>query len=132
MRELQTLDPRREDILIVEDEALIALDLQTILLDAGHNVVGIAADCEAALAMADRHRPSVALVDLCLATDLDGLTLAHELERRHHNRVIFVTGTPDRLLGEGSVAMKRLLVKPVPPSELLSMIDDCADVHRPG
>ena len=58
-------------VLIVEDEALVALELEELLLDEGFEVVGSAANAAQAIDLGRRHRPDLALLDLNLA---DGLT----------------------------------------------------------
>ena len=58
-------------VLIVEDEALVALELEELLLDEGFEVVGSAANAAQAIDLGRRHRPDLALLDLNLA---DGAT----------------------------------------------------------
>lgn len=84
-------DERRLRILIVEDEALVALEMEGILSDAGYEVVGIADDRESALRAAGRGEPDLALVDIRLANGSSGLDVAADLD---HNGVccLFVTG----------------------------------------
>jgi two-component system, response regulator PdtaR len=82
-------------ILIVEDEFLIAIAAEEALLAAGFEVVGIADSYEAALGMADALRPDLALMDIRLKSDKDGIDTATELRQRHDIPSIFTSGNQD-------------------------------------
>ncbi len=83
-------------ILIVEDEGLIALDLQKKLQQVGYDVLGIADNSEDALRGVEDLRPSLVLMDIRLRGPLDGVSIADEIRRRFHVPVIFVTAHADR------------------------------------
>jgi CheY-like chemotaxis protein len=80
--------------LIVEDEAVIALDLAFELESLGFDVLGIARTYTQALDIADRNRPDLAIVDLVLNGSAQGRQLVEELRAREI-RVLVVTGTRD-------------------------------------
>ncbi|NLS17800.1 response regulator [Rhizobium sp. P40RR-XXII] len=92
-------------VMIVEDEALVALELERIAVEAGHEIVGPFATVEQALAYASKAQ--VALVDLGLADGHSGGGLARRLTDRFGIKVIFVTGSPERVgYGrEGAIAV---------------------------
>ncbi|SEP72977.1 Response regulator receiver domain-containing protein [Faunimonas pinastri] len=90
-------------VLIVEDEPIIALDLSTILEDAGYAVVGIASTMAKALKLADDHGIDLALLDVNLAGRHDGVETAKHLCKDYGVRSLFVTGALDQRL-EASVA----------------------------
>jgi DNA-binding response OmpR family regulator len=77
--------------LIVEDEALIAADIQSSLEDHGHEVVGVAADTQEAVELARRYWPEIALVDMNLRDGPTGPWIAAMLVREHGVGVMFVT-----------------------------------------
>jgi len=97
-------------ILIVEDEILVALEMQFILEDHGYEVVGIAADLHGALAFADS-KIALALVDLNLRDGLTGPEIGKRLAHEHKANVLFVTANP-RLLGDGISGTVGVLTKP--------------------
>ncbi|TXR46603.1 response regulator [Phyllobacterium endophyticum] len=76
-------------VLIVEDEFLIALELENRLVDAGFDVVGIAATAGEAIATAGSERPDVAIMDIRLAGGRDGIDTAIELFAKFGIRSIF-------------------------------------------
>ena len=66
------------EILIVEDEALIALHLEALVKSLGHTVVGLAATCKEAVALAEHHRPQLILTDIQLSDGSSGLDAVNE------------------------------------------------------
>ncbi len=97
-------------IMIVEDEPLVALDLEASLHDLGYPTVGIAADAASAMELAEL-RPALALVDLNLRDGLTGPEIGAALARDHGVRVLFMTANP-RLLGDGIAGTVGVLTKP--------------------
>jgi CheY-like chemotaxis protein len=79
-------------ILLVEDEAIIALDLGRKLRRAGYRVVGTAATGEEAPAMALRDHPDVVLMDYRLAGTVDGIEAALRIRAGSGVPIIFMTG----------------------------------------
>lgn len=80
-------------ILIVEDEYLVAADLEATLDEFGYETVGIAPDLETALALAAA-KPDVALVDIHLRDGPTGLKIAQRLANDHEIHVLLVTANP--------------------------------------
>lgn len=80
-------------IMVVEDDALIALDIVSLLEDMGHEVVAEAADAVTAWRLASDDRPDLALVDIRLARNTDGGQLARELYDRLGVRSLFISGS---------------------------------------
>jgi|GEM_PF-1736742 PAS domain S-box-containing protein len=78
-------------ILIVEDESLVAEDLKEMLLEFGYEVPGIADTGETAVALADKHRPDLVLMDINLASAMDGIAAGGEIRSRWGIPIIYVT-----------------------------------------
>jgi DNA-binding response OmpR family regulator len=110
-----------DSILIVEDEMLVALEMESILEERGYEVVGIASDLEGALAFADRN-VNLALVDLNLRDGLTGPEIGRRLAHEHRAKVLFVTANP-RLLGDGIAGTIGVLTKPTDESNLTSAVE---------
>ena len=84
-------------ILIVEDEILIALELESLLQDLGHDVVGMAASSRDALSLGQELKPDLAFVDIHLADGPTGVDVARHLAARHQVTVLFMTANTKRI-----------------------------------
>ncbi len=82
-------------ILIVEDEAVVAWDLEDVLTREGHHICGCAPNYETALLLAEANRPDLVLVDLRLANGTSGLATASEIYHRFGIRSLFLSGNID-------------------------------------
>jgi signal transduction histidine kinase len=82
-------------VLIVEDDALVALDLEERLGEMGHVVVGVCADGREALRLCEDRRPDLVLMDIRLPGELDGVETACRLAERSDVPVVFVTDNAD-------------------------------------
>jgi len=84
-------------ILVVEDEILIALELESLLQEAGHDVVGIATSCADALRLARDLSPELAFVDIHLADGPTGVDVARHLTGDLGVTVLFMTANAKRI-----------------------------------
>jgi DNA-binding NarL/FixJ family response regulator len=111
-------------ILIVEDDFLIALQTETALTQAGFSVVGIAATAEEAIAFAKQRRPLLAVMDIRLAGERDGIDAAGELFRELDIRCIFASAHDDPHTRERAESYAPLgwLTKPYTMASLVAMI----------
>jgi two-component system, response regulator PdtaR len=82
-------------VLIVEDEALIAMDLAMLVTERGHDVCAMAASAAVAIAQAEAHEPDVVLMDIRLAQGSSGIDAARELHARQALRCIFLSANLD-------------------------------------
>jgi DNA-directed RNA polymerase specialized sigma24 family protein len=90
------------DVLIIEDEPLIALDLKRILESVGHRVVAIARTRAKAVQAAKQSKPGLVIADVRLADGSSGVDAVNELLRSFSMPVVFVTAFPERLAtGQG-------------------------------
>jgi two-component system, response regulator PdtaR len=111
-------------VLIVEDEMLIALALQSQVEDMGLAVCGIAATADDAIALALKHRPGVVLMDVRLRGDADGVDASMAIYGALKSKVIFVTGSrePATLERINSDHPYATLFKPVAEDQLAETI----------
>ncbi len=82
-------------VMIVEDDALVAMGVQLTLSELGHDVVGIAASEMEALALAQVERPQLALMDIRLRGANDGVQVAQRLWQELRVRCIFLSAYAD-------------------------------------
>ena len=99
---------RKIKILIVEDEAILAFCLQRILRELGATVLGPVARGEKAVDVALKEKPSLILMDIRLAGEMDGIETARKILSHHKIPVVFISG----YVTEG-VKEKALKLKPV-------------------
>lgn len=113
-------------ILVVEDEALIALDLKFQLQDMGHRVIGMAASAEQAYAFVERERPDLILMDIHIKGAVDGIEVAMQLNRFDGVPVIFVTANSDAatMARTGHAMPISHVFKPFKHEELRAAVDD--------
>ena len=82
-------------ILVVEDEAIVAMDLQSRLIALDYEVVGLAASGEEAIDKAEKTQPDLALMDIRLKGDMDGIEAAQQLRDRFSIPVVYTTAYAD-------------------------------------
>lgn len=84
-------------VMIVEDQALLAMELELVLTDCGCDVVGCAMDKASAFAIAGRESPELALVDVNLLDGMTGPQVAQRLVAEHGAAVVFLTANPEQI-----------------------------------
>lgn len=82
-------------ILLVEDEGVVALDVEQRLAQLGYSVVGVADSAAVAIELVRAHTPELVLMDIRIRGGLDGVDLARELATRFEVPVVFLTGNAD-------------------------------------
>jgi CheY-like chemotaxis protein len=102
----------RTKVLIIEDEPLIALDLQTLVEQLGHDVTTIARTHAEAVRAALKIRPGVILADIQLADGSSGLEAVNEILGVQEVPVIFITAFPERFLTGQAPEPAFLITKP--------------------
>ncbi len=106
------------DVLIIEDEPVIAMDIEELVQSCGHNVVGVASTEAEAVEMAERTRPGLILADINLGIGGDGTSAVSRIMRNHYAPVIFVTAYPERLLTGDALEPAFVITKPFEPMTL--------------
>jgi DNA-binding NarL/FixJ family response regulator len=86
---------RRRTALIVEDEILVALDLERTMAGLGFDVCGLASNDSNARSLAMRNEPDIVLMDVCLSGGREGIETARWLKEVCGTSVVFVTATTD-------------------------------------
>ena len=83
-------------LLIVEDEAIVAMDIESKLEDSGYSVIGVAQCGEDAVQMAYEKSPDLILMDINLQGDMDGVAAAKHIRERRTIPVVFLTAMGDK------------------------------------
>lgn len=110
-------------ILVIEDEAIIALDLQDIVADMGHSVTGVGRTHAGAVKLANTERPDLILSDIQLADGSSGVEAVNEiLSEAGDIPVIFITAFPERLLTGERPEPAFVITKPYTEEQVRSAI----------
>jgi DNA-directed RNA polymerase specialized sigma24 family protein len=123
-------DQMRTDVLIIEDEAFIALDLQTLVEDLGHRVIGIARTHREALAAVSENRPGLILADIQLADGSSGLEAVNQILGGFEVPTIFITAYPERFLTGAPPEPTFLVAKPFSVDSLKAIISQALFFDR--
>ena len=110
------------DVVVIEDEPLIALDLQRIVTSLGHRVVKIARTERQAIEAVERAQPGLILADIQLADGSSGLDAVNEILRSFSVPVVFVTAYPQRLLTGTRPEPTFLITKPFHPDNVKAIV----------
>jgi DNA-directed RNA polymerase specialized sigma24 family protein/CheY-like chemotaxis protein len=104
------------DVLIIEDETFIAMDLESLVKNLGHNVIGVARTHTDAVALAKTKQPGLILADIQLADGSSGLDAVNDLLRTFEVPVVFITAYPERFLTGERPEPAFLISKPFQPA----------------
>jgi DNA-directed RNA polymerase specialized sigma24 family protein len=110
------------DVVIIEDEPLIALDLVQLVNDLGHRVVRVARTADQAIDATRTLKPGLVLADIHLADGSSGLDAVNEILRTISIPVVFVTAFPQRLLTGTRPEPTFLVTKPFQPQNVKAVI----------
>jgi DNA-directed RNA polymerase specialized sigma24 family protein len=110
------------EIMIIEDEPLIALDIEQIVLDLGHTVSGVARTHSEAVDLYRETNPGMILADIHLADGSSGIDAINDILKVASIPVIFITAFPERLLTGERAEPTFLVTKPYNPDMLKALI----------
>lgn len=110
------------DVLIIEDEPLVAADIEDIMTSLGHRVVGIARTQSEATELFRRTRPHIVLADIQLADGSNGIDAVNSIVSHSPVPVVFITAFPERLLTGQRPEPTFLITKPFDPSVLKGIV----------
>ncbi|WP_240790019.1 response regulator [Roseomonas sp. HF4] len=119
------------DVIIIEDEPVIAMDIRRLVEACGHRVVAVTANEADAVALAARHRPGLILADINLGRGGDGIAAVARIQQAVAVPVIFVTAYPERLLTAERIEPAFLVTKPFQPLALAVATYQAITAGRP-
>ncbi len=117
------------DVLIIEDEAIISADIESLVRELGHNVTGTATTHDEAVDAVARHRPGLVLADIQLADGSSGIDAVKDILKRFDVPVIFITAFPERLLTGERPEPTFLITKPFQPETVKAAISQALFFH---
>jgi len=117
------------DVLIIEDEPVIAADIEALVTELGHTVVDIAATRTEAVDAVARKTPGLVLADIQLADGSSGIDAVKDILQRYDVPVIFITAFPERLLTGERPEPTFLITKPFQPETVKAAIGQALFFH---
>ena len=117
-------------MLNIEDEPIIALDIEGMVQDLGHEVTGIARTHKEAIDLVRARRPGLVLADIQLADGSSGLDAVNEILKGVNVPVIFITAYPERLLTGDKPEPAFLITKPFQPDAVKAAISQALFFDR--
>jgi len=119
-------------ILIVEDEGLVARDIENMVRNAGYEVCGVVSSGEEAVEEADKTEPDLILMDIILRDSMDGVEAAEKIRGRFNIPVIYLTAHTDENTLERAKLTEPLgyTLKPIEQKELLTVIEMALYKHQ--
>jgi DNA-directed RNA polymerase specialized sigma24 family protein/CheY-like chemotaxis protein len=118
------------DVLIIEDEPLIAVDIEGLVENLGHKVLGIARTHREAVRLAKNKQPGLILADIQLADGSSGLEAVNEMLNTFQVPVIFITAYPERFLTGERPEPAFLIPKPFQPATVSAVISQALFFER--
>jgi two-component system, LytTR family, response regulator LytT len=122
----------KTNVLVVEDESIVAKDIQQSLIRLGYNVIGTASTGEKAISLAEEFRPDIVLMDIMLKGSINGIEAAGEIKAKLGTPVIFLTAYAD----EGTLAKAKVtepygyIIKPFKEIDLHTSIEMALYKHK--
>ena len=116
-------------VLVIEDEPIIALDLENLVTELGHKVVGVAASRKAAVAMAFAEKPGLVLSDVNLGEGGSGIDAVSDILRSFDIPVIFITAYPEKLLSGERPEPTYIVAKPFLPETVQATVGQALFFH---
>jgi DNA-directed RNA polymerase specialized sigma24 family protein len=110
------------EIMIIEDEPLIAMDIEQLVESLGHKVVSVARTHKEAVALFNQTNPKMILADIQLADGSSGIDAVNDILNTHSVPVIFITAFPERLLTGERPEPTFLVTKPFNPDMVKALI----------
>ena len=123
-------DQIRTRVLIIEDEPLIAHDIETLVTELGHDVVGMARTAKEAVKAATDAKPGLVLADIQLADGSSGIDAVNEIIKEFDVPVVFITAFPERLLTGEKPEPAFLITKPFMPDMVKAVISQALFFER--
>ncbi|MCE2566075.1 response regulator [Komagataeibacter sp. FNDCF1] len=105
-------------VLIIEDEPIIAMDIEELVRQCGHTIAGVASSEAEAVRLARETRPGLILADINLGDGGDGMHAVSSILQHQDIPIIFVTAYPERLLTGDTIEPAFVITKPFEPLTL--------------
>lgn len=111
-------------ILLVEDEAIVAKDIQSMLIDLGYDVSAVVASGEEAIRKAEEAQPDLVLMDIGLKGEIDGIEAAKQIRNLFNIPIVYLTAYTDGATLQRAKTIRPIgiIIKPATEMELQAII----------
>ena len=122
----------RAQIMVVEDEAIVAMDIQSRLEDLGYSVIASIRSGEEAVRTAGEMRPDLILMDINLQGDMDGISAAACIQERNPTPVVYMTALGDKETLHRAITTEPMgyIIKPIDEQKLRAAVEVALNQHR--
>jgi CheY-like chemotaxis protein len=120
------------DVLIIEDEPIVALDLERLVGDLGHRVLGVASTHSEAVDLVRERTPGLVLADVRLADGSSGVEAVADILKSYDAPVVFITAFPEKLLTGERPEPAFLVTKPFNADAVKALIGQALFFHDPA
>jgi two-component system, LytTR family, response regulator LytT len=119
-------------ILIVEDEPIVAKDIENCLKKLGHTILGVVSEGEKALKMIETLKPDLILMDITLKGKMDGIDVANQIKEQNKTPVVFLTANTDKSTFEKAKLSEPYgyIIKPFKEIDLFTAIEIATQKHN--
>ncbi len=128
------MEDKKKQILIVEDQSVIAMDLKKSLKDRGYEIAGICYNSEDAVKLTNERHPDLILMDIMLNGEKDGIETAERINSQHQIPIIYLTALTDvdTYLKAIKTEPYKYLMKPVEIESLERAIEETFKISGGG
>ncbi|HOW83251.1 MAG TPA: response regulator [Spirochaetota bacterium] len=125
------METMKKKIMLVEDEAITALDMANMLKNIGYDVAATIASGEEAVQKAPEIKPDLILMDIMLSDELDGIDATRQIKEKMNVPVVYLTGNADSRTFKRAGETNHLgyLIKPVSRDNLKSVLSTALQRH---
>ncbi len=118
--------------MIVEDEAIVALEMKSSLSSIGYETCKIVNSGKKAIDGVEQEKPDIVLMDIIIKGEMDGIEAAREIRSRHDIPIIFTTGCEDEETRKRAEEVKPIayLIKPVETEDIKLAIEKALEIHE--
>jgi DNA-binding response OmpR family regulator len=113
-------------IIIVEDEAIVAMENKMNLNGVGHKIIAVVSSAEAAIEAFNQYPPDLMLMDIKLKGEMDGIDAMHEIRKKSNVPVIFLTGNSDSKTKQrvDKIGYSSFMTKPILTIEIVDAVNE--------
>ena len=122
----------KKKILLIEDEAIISLNIKTILIQKGYEVCGTGSTAKEAIKLTQKYNPDLIIMDIFLKGKMDGISAVEEIKEKYDIPIIYLTAHSDKKTLERAkkTGPHGYIIKPVSENDIYAIIEIAFYKHK--